>query len=204
MLTEQMEPSDARPRIEVSPYRWVMPAVSAVAGLVAALLIVVAIYLIVNGADLTSLLALGYPGVSVMMFFSSATVFLPAPGFATVLAVGGLTQLNPFVLGLFAGLGSSVGELTGYLVGLGGRHALHPERGRWAQRCEYFMRRWGFLTILLMASFPNPFFDAVGIVAGSLGYPARRLWIACLIGNTIKYTSLALLGETAASMLAGW
>jgi membrane protein YqaA with SNARE-associated domain len=134
------------------------------------------------------------------MFFSSATVFLPAPGLVAVTAASGLTSLNPWVLGLFAGFGSSVGELTGYLVGLGGRQMLHHQPGRWMRRCEYFMRRWGFLTILAMASFPNPFFDAVGILAGSLGYSARRLWVACLIGNTIKYTAVALFGGSVAGL----
>jgi membrane protein YqaA with SNARE-associated domain len=182
-----------------NPYHWVMPAVSAAAAVVAGLLVVVAAYLIAQGADLQSLLALGYPGVSVVMFFSSATVLLPAPGFATVLAASGIIQLNPYVLGLFAGAGSSAGELTGYLVGLGGRRALHRGGGSWYRRTEYFMRRWGFLTVLTMATIPNPFFDAVGILAGSLGYSPRRLWVACMIGNTVKYTTLALLGGTAAS-----
>src|SRR5688572_12604516 len=177
-----------------------MPAVWAAAALLVGLLLVLAIYLVAQGADLQGLLALGYPGVSVVMFFSSATVLLPAPGFATVLAASGIVQLNPYVLGLFAGIGSSAGELTGYLVGLGGRQAFHRAEGRWLRRAEYFMRRWGFLTILTLATIPNPFFDAVGILAGSLGYSPRRLWVACMIGNTVKYTALALLGGTAASI----
>jgi membrane protein YqaA with SNARE-associated domain len=179
-------------------YGWAVRAVTACAGLATALLIVAAVYLISQGADFNALLQLGYPGVTVVMFFSSATVLLPAPGFASLMAASGLAQLNPWVLGVFAGVGSSIGELTGYLVGASSRRVLHPGRGRWMRRCEFFMQRWGFLTILIMAMIPNPFFDAVGVLAGSLAYPARRLWTACLIGNTIKYTVLALLGGTAA------
>jgi membrane protein YqaA with SNARE-associated domain len=136
------------------------------------------------------------------MFFSSATVLLPAPGFATVVAASSIAQLNPWLLGVFAAIGSSFGELTGYLVGIGGRKALRRSGGRWMQRCEYFMRRWGFVTVFVMATIPNPFFDAVGILAGSLGYPARRLWVACLLGNLIKYTCIAWLGGTAASIFS--
>jgi membrane protein YqaA with SNARE-associated domain len=199
VLEEPTSVGELPDKRHVNHYHWVMPTASACAGLVGALLAVAAIYLLSQGADVARLLSLGYPGVSVIMFFSSATVLLPAPGFATLLAASGLAQLNPWVLGIFAAIGSSVGELTGYLVGLGGRRALHQTAGPWTRRCEFFMRRWGFLTILAMASFPNPFFDAVGILAGSLGYPARRLWVACMIGNTLKYTALALLGGTAAS-----
>ena len=203
MLEETLDPGGHGEERHLNPYRWVLPAASACAGLIAAIIGVVAVYLISQGADLQSLLALGYPGISVIMFFSSATVFLPAPGVVAMVGAGGIGQFNPWVLGMFAGFGSSIGELTGYLVGLGGRNALHIEehRYRWVRRSEYFMRRWGFLTILIMASFPNPFFDAIGILAGSLGYPAKRMWVACMIGNTFKYTMLALLGGTAAGFL---
>jgi membrane protein YqaA with SNARE-associated domain len=179
-------------------YRWVMPAAWAGAGLVIAILVVAAIYLLSQEVPPEEVLRmLGLPGVSVVMFFSSATVLLPAPGLAAVIGAGASNQWGPWMIGLAAGFGSSVGELTGYLVGLGGRKMLHiGERSRWMRRGEYFMRRWGFLTVLVMASVPNPVFDAVGILAGSLGYSWRRLWIACMIGITVKYTVIALTGET--------
>ena len=44
---------------------------------------------------------------------------------------------------------------------------------------------------------------SLGWETGSLGYPARRLWLACMIGNGLKYTALALLGDTAASFFGG-
>jgi membrane protein YqaA with SNARE-associated domain len=180
-----------------------MPAASGGAVLLLAVLGIAGIFLLSQEVQPEVVLQLlGPPGVSVVMFFSSATVLLPAPGLAAVIGAGASNQFSPWVIGLFAGFGSSVGELTGYLVGLGGRKALHiGERSRWMQRGEFFMRRWGFLTVLVMASIPNPFFDAVGIVAGSLGYSWRRLWAACMIGNTIKYTIIALTGGTLFGLL---
>jgi membrane protein YqaA with SNARE-associated domain len=152
-----------------------------------------------NGLDPMSLLQFGYPGITLIMFFSSATVLLPAPGFASVMAAG--TVVNPWLVGVFAGFGSAIGELTGYMVGMGSREAINPRHGKWWSRCERWMRSNGFLTILLFASFPNPFFDAIGLLAGSLGYPIRKVFIACFIGNTIKYTCLALLGSSALSLM---
>jgi membrane protein YqaA with SNARE-associated domain len=152
-----------------------------------------------NGMDPMSLLEYGYPGISLIMFFSSATVLLPAPGFAAVLGAG--TLINPWIIGPFAGLGSAVGEMTGYMVGLGSREAIASRHGKWWHRTEGWMKRNGFVTVLLFASFPNPFFDAIGVIAGSLGLPVKRVFAACLIGNTIKYTSLALLGSSALGLL---
>lgn len=152
-----------------------------------------------TGVDLLAFIQYGYPGISLIMFFSSATVFLPAPGFASVMAAG--TIVNPWIVGPFAGVGSAVGELTGYLVGMGSREALEKKRGKWWNRAEVWMRRNGFLTVFVFASIPNPFFDAIGILAGSLGFSARRMFLACLLGNTLKYTSLALLGSSALGLL---
>jgi membrane protein DedA with SNARE-associated domain len=183
---------------QVKSYRWITATLSACAVLLAAVLVVVAVYLMARGADLNTLLALGYPGVSVVMFFSSATVLLPAPGLLSVLAAASVFQLNPWLLGLFAALGSSFGELTGYLVGFGGRRALKAggqPGGKWMGRGEFFMQRWGFLTILTLATVPNPLFDAVGLLGGGLGYSPRRFWLACMIGNTIKCTIIAVFGD---------
>jgi membrane protein YqaA with SNARE-associated domain len=152
-----------------------------------------------NGMDPMVLLQYGYPGISLIMFFSSATVLLPAPGFAAVLGAG--TVINPWIVGPFAGLGSAIGEMTGYMVGLGSREAIEARRGKWWDRAESWMKRNGFVTVLIFASFPNPFFDAIGVLAGSLGLPIRRVFLACLLGNTIKYTSLALLGSSALGLL---
>ena len=206
MSSEAAEGTDLPTEVHRNPHHRVVRAVSAAAALLAALLIAVGAYYVLSGGDRDRILALGYPGVAIFMFFSSATVLLPAPGLLSVLAASGIAQLNPWVLGLSAGLGSSLGELTGYLVGLGSREALShgATSGRWLHHCEYFMRRWGFLTILVMAAVPNPAFDAVGIVAGSLGYPWRRMWLACFIGNTIKCTYIALFGASAAGFFGGF
>jgi membrane protein YqaA with SNARE-associated domain len=53
---------------------------------------------------------------------------------------------------------------------------------------------------VLFAAVPNPFFDIVGVVAGSLSYPARRFLVACIIGNITKYLLLAFLGKTVADL----
>lgn len=155
----------------------------------------VGLYLIASGVDLCSLATVGLPGLSLVMFLSSATVFLPAPGIAAVGLAG--TTWHPALVGLFAAVGSAGGELTGYMVGYGGRRALGVPKGRWWEFGEKLMRRWGFVFVLLFAAFPNPFFDVVGILAGSLGYPARKLVVAIFLGNFAKYGAAALLGGMA-------
>ena len=57
---------------------------------------------------------------------------------------------------------------------------------------ERILRRYGFFVLLPLAMIPNPIFDAVGLLAGSLGYPPiRRFWLACAPGNSVKYAGMA-------------
>lgn len=166
------------------------------AGAVGLLLILVAagLYAMLFGINPKDLAALGYPGVFLVMVLSGCSIFFPAPGQAAVLAGGALW--NPLLVGLAAGLGNAVGELTGYVAGQTGGALLGNRRfPSWCARFRAWLGRYGFVAILLLAMIPNPVFDAVGLLAGSLGYSLRRFWIACAIGNTIKYAGLAQLGE---------
>src|SRR3989338_6331091 len=89
----------------------------------------------------------GYLGVAFVMFVSSATIILPAPGLAVVFAAGAF--LNPFFVGIFAGIGAAFGELTGYLAGYGGREAIADDKGKTAKRMKQvqkWMEKNGFVT----------------------------------------------------------
>jgi membrane protein YqaA with SNARE-associated domain len=59
------------------------------------------------------------------------------------------------------------------------------------------LRRYGFFAVLALALVPNPAFDAVGLLAGSLRYPPGRFWLACALGNSAKYIAVAYLGDVA-------
>jgi len=133
----------------------------------------------------------GYPGIFVISFLANATVLLPAPGIAVVFAMGAI--FNPILVGLAAGAGSALGELSGYLAGFSGQAVI--ERTDIYERMVLWMKRNGNLTVLLLAAIPNPFFDLTGIAAGALKMPIPRFLFWCFIGITIKMTVFAFLGS---------
>jgi len=139
---------------------------------------------------LAGLGALGYPGLFLVNFFSSATVVLPMPGLALAFAAG--AALNPWLVGLAMGTGAAVGELTGYLAGYGGQGLVenHPT----CLRIQRWMHRYGLWVLFVMAAIPNPFFDIAGMVSGVLRIPVQRFFIACWAGNLTKATVIALIG----------
>jgi len=172
----------------------------AVIGLLLA--IVVGSYLAGAQASAAAMVNLGYPGVFLISLMAGGSMVFPVPSQAAIVAAGAM--LNPFLVGLCAGLGNATGEFTGYLAGCGGREVLGGAReGRRWRQVEDWLSQHGFLGLVLFAAIPNPIFDIAGVLAGSLGYSPRRFWLACAIGNTIKYTALAYLGQAALLHLFG-
>lgn len=132
----------------------------------------------------------GYPGVFLISLLGNATVILPAPSLAFVFGMGGV--LNPFLVGLVAGVGEALGELTGYLAGYGGRAVI--EDWEMYHRLERWMQRHGSATIFVLSAIPNPVFDLAGIAAGALRFPLKWFLLSCWVGKTIKTITFAFVG----------
>jgi len=130
----------------------------------------------------SELAAFGYPGIFVISFLANATVLLPAPGVAVVFAMGSI--FNPAIVGIVAGLGSALGELSGYMAGYSGQAVI--ERSSMYDRIHPYIVKYGPLTILVLATVPNPFFDLAGVAAGALKIPLRTFLLWCSIGKIIK------------------
>lgn len=134
----------------------------------------------------------GYPGVFLVSFIGNATLLLPAPSYAVVFAVGG--ALNPVAVGIVAGLGAALGELTGYLAGVGGRVVVE-ERALYRRLEKWMHSKGGVLVIFLLALVPNPAFDLGGIVAGTLRMPVWQFVLAAWAGKSIRFILLAFSGQ---------
>ena len=163
--------------------------VARILALVAVIGISVFVYSIRDNAE--EFAVYGYPGIFIIAFLANATVLLPAPGIAVVFAMGAI--FNPLAVGLVAGAGGALGEMSGYLAGFSGQAVI--ERVDIYERMVQWMKRNGSLTILLLAAMPNPFFDLTGIAAGALKMPIARFLFWCFIGVTFKMTVFALLGS---------
>jgi membrane protein YqaA with SNARE-associated domain len=149
--------------------------------------IVLTAFLVINRDEISKLSALGYPGIFIASLLSSATLILPAPGVLFTAAMGAV--FNPFWVAIAAGLGAALGELTGYIAGYGGQAVV--ENQAFYERVVGWMRRYGDLTILVLAIIPNPAFDVAGIAAGMLRMPAWRFLLWCVIGKIIKMMAFA-------------
>ncbi|MBI3955612.1 VTT domain-containing protein [Candidatus Gottesmanbacteria bacterium] len=136
----------------------------------------------------------GLLGIFLINLFSSASVVFPVPGAASIFIGGALW--GPLLVGLVSGIGTSIGELTGYMVGYGGSGIVSRTKNKikiWITFKKIFHKH-GFLTILIIAIIPLPIFDYMGILAGSMGYPIYKYYLATLIGRTIRNYIFAVAG----------
>lgn len=149
---------------------------------------------------LVALRGYGYLGVFVISVLGNATVLFPVPSLAVTFAGGGV--LNPLFVGLVAGVGEPLGELTGYLAGYGGSAVV--EEGPRFQRVRSWMEHHGFLTLLVLSAIPNPLFDVAGVTAGVLHFPLAQFLLACWLGKTAKALAVAYLGSQFLELIQRW
>jgi membrane protein YqaA with SNARE-associated domain len=160
--------------------------------IVVVLICLVSFWLALNPTLVQQLGRWGYVGAFIVSLVASATIVLPAPGLAIIIAMS--PALNPVVLGIVAGVGSAFGELTGYAAGAGGSALIPAERQAQFEHVRQLTHKYGALVLALLAALPFPLFDFAGIVAGALRMRVVSFLIAVAIGKSIKYIILILLG----------
>jgi len=147
-----------------------------------AFVIVLSVVLFINRDHVKDLEGFGYPGIFLASMLANASLVLPVPGVLITTAMGAV--FNPIGVAVSAGLGATVGELSGYLAGFSGQRVM--QKAAFFKRLENWMRKYGEITILVMAFVPNPLFDVAGVMAGGLKMPVARFMIFCAIGKTLK------------------
>ena len=154
--------------------------------------------------------AFGYLGVFIASILGSATVILPMPLFLLIFFAGSI--LNPFLVGIIAGVGSAIGELVAYAVGFGGRKIVDKKKvklkkqglGKWFRRGQAWMhKRGGFLVIFLFAATPLPD-DVIGIICGSIKYDLKKFFIATLLGKILLSLGIAYAGYYSMGWVLGY
>ena len=145
--------------------------------------------------------ASGYLGLFILCFLANSTVLLPAP--SLMIAASFALILNPFLVALVAALGSSLGELIGYVFGSAGRD-LSPRFSRFLERWSGSIRSPALL-VFVLALLPLPLFDLAGIYSGGARMPLVKFFPLCFLGKWIKllvYTRAYDILEWALSVLS--
>ena len=91
----------------------------------------------------------GYTGAFLISIFGNFTLFFPVPYVITIYAFG--ATLNPILLGIACGLGSTIGEFSAYFVGRGGRRVIDEKYGKQLETAKMLVQTHGMAIIFLFA-----------------------------------------------------
>jgi len=131
-------------------------------------------------------------GVFFISFIGSLSIVFPIPYTIVILFLGS-QGWNPFLLAIAGGLGSALGEFSGYALGYGARF-ISKERRR---KMSFFIKifdRYGPIAVFLFALTPLPD-DLLFIPLGILRYKFWKTFIPCLIGKFLMCFTLAYFGK---------
>jgi membrane protein YqaA with SNARE-associated domain len=100
----------------------------------------------------------------------------------------------PLHLGVAAGWGGAIGEVSAYFLGWGVAESIERDTRQAESRVSRWIRQYGLWAVLLVSITPLPDTPIV-LIAGSGRLPLKRLVVVEGVGKMTYYTLGAFLGE---------
>jgi len=136
----------------------------------------------------------GYFGIFLISLIGAMSIFFPIPYTVVIFTLGGISSLDPILIALSAGVGSALGEFSGYLLGVGGRKAIGEKYKRKMDVLALLFKRYGSIVIFVFALTPLPD-DLLFIPLGVMRYSIIKAFIPALIGKICMNLIVAYSGR---------
>jgi len=143
-------------------------------------------------------------GVFIISIFGNFTVIFPIPytlALVTAATDPTIQAWHVIVMGIFAGAGASIGEVTAWFLGRASKNVIEDGMEKQVARAQRWIDKGlAPIIIFLFAATPLPD-DAVLVFIGLLGYALWKTVIWCFLGKIVLTSATGLaakyLGETA-------
>jgi len=159
--------------------------------------VVLSILIFIFRGEFVRLEGYGLFGLFILSIIGNATIVLPVPVVLTAFLGGAI--FNPFLVAVVVSLGATIGELTGYMAGVGG--GAFVEKDVRIQKVKKWMDKYGLWTIFFLAAVPNPLFDLAGIIAGATKISIYKYLPIVWAGKLIKFGIFSYLGANSAGFI---
>ncbi len=124
----------------------------------------------------------GYLGIFAISLIGAVSIFFPIPYTVVIFWLGSTGNFDPFLIAVAAGIGSAVGEFSGYLLGYYGRRVIKKERRRKMEFMVKVFDRFGPVAIFLFALTPLPD-DLLFIPLGLMHFSWFKAFVPALVGK---------------------
>ena len=142
----------------------------------------------------------GYLGIFLISLVGAMSIFVPIPYTIVIFILGGVQDtfgnwlFDPLWIAVAAGIGSAIGEFSGYLLGVGGRKVIG---GRYKKRMDFItklFKKYGSIAIFVFALTPLPD-DLLFIPLGVMRYSLLRAFVPALLGKFFSNLIIAYSGR---------
>jgi len=141
----------------------------------------------------------GFLGVFLLSLLGASSIIIPIPYLLVLYVMGSV--MDPFVIAVAGGLGSGVGELSGYVAGYYGRHMISEERKRKMSFAVRIFDHYGPLAIFVFAFTPLPD-DCLFIPLGIMRYNLVKTLVPCVLGKVLVCFLFAMGGRMSIAFIA--
>lgn len=152
-------------------------------------------------------LFLGYTGSFLVSLVGNATVLFPFPYIGLPFILGGIQStpggpfvFDPWAIGIVSGVGASMGEMTGFLLGYAGGEFIEEEKRSMFRNFALCHPRLTPLVLWLLAATPIPD-DVLVIPLGAAKYPWWKVAVPQIIGKSMFLTAIAWGGRLGLSWI---
>jgi membrane protein YqaA with SNARE-associated domain len=136
----------------------------------------------------------GYLGVFLISLIGAMSIFVPIPYTIVIFILGGLSSFDPLWIAVAAGIGSAIGEFSGYLLGVGGRKVIGDKYKKRMEFITKLFKKYGSVAIFVFALTPLPD-DLLFIPLGVMRYSLLRAFIPALLGKFFSNLIIAYSGR---------
>ena len=142
-----------------------------------------------------------YLGVFLISLLGATSIFIPIPSTVVIFILGAAQKFDPLLLGLFAGLGASLGEFSGYLIGFGGRKVIGEKYKKKMDILMKLFKRFGPVIIFVFALTPLPD-DLLFIPLGVMRYSVVAAFIPAFLGKFLSNLIIAYAGRLSLQIIS--
>jgi membrane protein YqaA with SNARE-associated domain len=142
----------------------------------------------------TFALQYGYLGIFLISLIGAMSIFVPIPYTIVIFILGGLPSFDPLWIAVAAGIGSAIGEFSGYLLGAGGRKVIGDKYRKKMDFITKLFKKYGSITIFVFALTPLPD-DLLFIPLGVMRYSLLRAFVPALLGKFFSNLIIAYSGR---------
>jgi membrane protein DedA with SNARE-associated domain len=142
----------------------------------------------------------GYLGIFLISLLGAMSIFVPIPYTIVIFILGGAQDsvgnwlFDPLWIAVAAGIGSAIGEFSGYLLGAGGRKVIGDKYKKRMDFITKLFKKYGSIAIFIFALTPLPD-DLLFIPLGVMRYSLIRAFIPALLGKFFSNLIIAYSGR---------